>query len=311
MRRRTFNKISLSSAAFLALGSAGTSLASMGNNYIRLGGPVFGKQDDPDSWIKNLKRSRYRAAYCPLKPGADAKTINAYKAAAAKNDVVIAEVGAWSNMISPNDEEQRKSIDKCIQSLDLADQVGANCCVNVSGSRNPKYWAGPHEDNLTEETFGLVVEVTRKVIDAVKPKNTYFTLEPMPWSFPDSPESYLKLIKAIDRKAFGVHFDPVNMVSSPQLYFRNGDFIRSCFKMLGPHIRSCHGKDIILREDNHIPQLDELQPGLGKLDYRVFLTELAKLKDIPLMMEHLKTEEEYFAAADYIRSVGKTLNIAV
>jgi sugar phosphate isomerase/epimerase len=311
MERRTFNKLSIASAAFLAMGSAGKSLAGSRDKYVRLGGPLFGKQDDPDGWIKNLIRSRYRAAYCPLRPGADTNTIRAYKSAAAKNDIVIAEVGAWSNMISPNDEEQRKSIDKCVQSLELADQVGANCCVNVSGSRNTKYWAGPHEDNLSEKTFDLVVEVTRKVIDAVKLKNTFFALEPMPWSFPDSPENYLKLIKAIDRKAFGVHFDPVNMVSSPQLYFRNGDLIRYSFKVLGPYIRSCHGKDIILREDNYIPQLDELQPGLGKLDYRVFLTELVKLKDIPLMMEHLKTEEEYFAAADYIRSVGKTLNIAV
>ena len=50
------------------------------------------------------------------------------------------------------------------------------------------------------------------------------------------------------------------------------------FAKLGPHIRSCHAKDITLREDNYIPQLDELRPGLGSLDYSVYLRELSKLE---------------------------------
>lgn len=127
----------------------------------------------------------------------------------------------------------------------------------------------------------------------------------MPWAYPDSPDNYLRLLKAIDRPRFGVHFDPVNMVVSPQIFFKNGDFIRDCFKKLGSNIRSCHAKDITLREDNYIPQLDECAPGLGKLNYNMFLVELSKLKDIPLMMEHLNTADEYASAADYIRSVGK------
>ncbi|MDP3432638.1 MAG: hypothetical protein Q8T04_06705, partial [Bacteroidota bacterium] len=114
-----------------------------------------------------------RAAYCPVSPGADSVLVNAYKTAAAKNDIVISEVGAWSNPISPDHETAKKAIQKCIDSLALADQIGASCCVNISGSRNVKHWAGPHKDNLTDATFDLIVETTRKIIDAVKPKHTY------------------------------------------------------------------------------------------------------------------------------------------
>jgi hypothetical protein len=64
-----------------------------------------------------------------------------------------------------------------------------------------------------------------------------------------------------------------------------------------------------LREDNYIPQLDEIIAGKGNLDYSVFLTELAKLKDVPLMMEHLNSSEDYLRAAAHIRSVGKSVNI--
>jgi sugar phosphate isomerase/epimerase len=56
--------------------------------------------------------------------------------------------------------------------------------------------------------------------------------------------------------------------------------------------------------------LDEVRPGLGGLDYRVYLQELNKLSpDIPLMLEHLPTEEEYALAASHIRAVAKGLMI--
>ncbi|HDS06044.1 MAG TPA: sugar phosphate isomerase/epimerase [Bacteroides sp.] len=278
---------------------------------MRLGGPLFTPYDDPSEWIRVLKELGYRAAYCPVEPGTDESTVRDYAIAAAKHDVAIAEVGAWSNPLSPVPGEAEAAVEKCISGLQLAELIGARCCVNISGSKNEKYWAGPHEDNLTGETFDQVVEVTRKIIDAVQPSRTFFALEAMPWSFPDSTETYLQLLKAIDRKHFGVHLDPVNMITSPRDYFNNGVLIREMFTKLGSHIRSCHAKDITLREDNYIPQLEEVRPGMGKLDYSVFLEELAGLKDVPLMMEHLETAGEYRLAASHIRTIGRSVGVSI
>jgi sugar phosphate isomerase/epimerase len=309
MKRRNFITLSASGLAAFSVMPSGLAASSGTQSGVRLGGPIFEKYGSPEEWVVALKKLGYRAAYCPVSVGADPELVKAYQVAAVKNNIVIAEVGAWSNPISPNQDEAGKAMQKCIDSLALADQIGANCCVNISGSRNPKNWAGPHKDNLTVATFDLIVETTRKIIDAVKPKHTWYSLEAMPWAYPDTADSYLKLIKAIDRERFGVHLDPMNLITSPQIYYRNGDMISDCFRKLGPHIRSCHAKDITLREDNAIPQFNEIVAGKGNLDYPVFLTELAKLKDIPLMMEHLGTAEEYNQAAKYIRSVGKAVNI--
>jgi sugar phosphate isomerase/epimerase len=103
--------------------------------------------------------------------------------------------------------------------------------------------------------------------------------------------------------AFGVHFDPVNLICSPQICFHNDRMIRDFIARLGPQIRSCHAKDILLR-DNFTVHLDEVRPGKGTLDYRVLLKELAKLDaNMPLMLEHLSSADEYTAAAEYVRQM--------
>lgn len=304
MKRRKFTKLAGITAAGLSFSSHTITNYYQSNANIRLGGPIFKKVDSPDEWINSLKQLNYKAAYCPLNPGASREEITAYKKAAQQSDIVISEIGAWSNPIDPDPQKSNQAIEKCIRSLQLADDIGANCCVNISGSRNPENWAGPHKDNLTPDTFDLIVETSRKIIDAVKPTQTYFTLETMPWSYPDSVESYEKLLKAIDRERFAVHFDPVNLVVSPQVYFKNGDLIKSAFKKLGRFIKSCHAKDILLLEEKLTPHLPEVRAGLGNLNYPVFLRELSKLDGIPLMMEHLKTAEEYNLAARHIRNVA-------
>ncbi len=312
MNRRNFTRISATAAALIAVSPVGGLNAKKTNQAkIPLGAPIFEKYEDPGRWINALNKLGYRAAYAPVSINDDETTVKAYAKAAKKAGKIIAEVGAWSNPISQDENQRKEAFEKCVRSLQLADQLGANCCVNVSGSRNKEHWAGPHKDNLTRETFDLVVESTRKIIDEVKPRQTYFALEAMPWSFPYSVDSYLKLLEAIDRDRFAVHLDPMNMITSPEIFFNNGAMIRDCFRKLGPHIKSCHAKDMTIREDIYTPHLDETRAGLGSMDYTAFLTELSKLDNVPLMIEHLKTADEYKLAADYIRSVAAKNGISM
>lgn len=300
MNRRHFHKLALMASVGTYVGIP----ANASNSTLRIGVPLFEKYESPESWIQILKKLGCRAAYCPVGLDADLPTIKAYETAAKRADIVIAEVGAWSNPISPDTETAKAAFEKCVGSLQLAEDIGANCCVNIAGSRDRENWSGPHEENFSEETFDQIVEVTRKIIDEVKPKRTFFTLEAMPWIFPESADSYLSLLKAIDRKAFAVHLDPVNMVTSPAVLFKNGDLIKECFAKLGPHIKSCHAKDLVLKQRTYMPQFDEVRPGLGKIDYRAFVAELRKYPEVPIMLEHLQTAEEYREGMAFISKIA-------
>ena len=300
-------KQSLAATTVLASTSAVRAVTKVKKSSVPLGGPIFEKYQDPAGWIAALKKLGYSAAYCPVGADASDDVVKAYERAAKDANIIIAEVGVWNNPISADEKIRKEALEKCRGQLHLADRIGARCCVNIAGSRG-ELWDGPSEKNFTKETFDMIVETTRGIIDDVKPTRTYFTLETMPWAYPDSPDSYLKLFKAIDRKQFAVHLDPVNLVCSPQRYYGNGDLIRECFAKLGPYIKSCHGKDILL-QTKLTTHLDEIRPGLGGLDYATFLKELSKRPGVPLMLEHLPNAKEYNLAAEYVRSVGKKVGV--
>jgi sugar phosphate isomerase/epimerase len=275
---------------------------------MRLGGPVYQQYSSPEEWVQAVRVLGYRAAYCPVGTEADATTIAAYARAAREADILIAEVGAWSNPLSPNPTERDAALEKCKASLFLAEQIGARCCVNIAGSRGAK-WDGPDPADLTEETFQMIVDSIREIIDSVKPKRAFYTLEPMPWMYPDSVDSYLELIAAIDRKAFAVHFDPVNLINCPERYFHNADFLCDCIDRLGPYIRSCHAKDIKLG-DHLTVHLDEVRPGLGGLDYHTFLRQVSRCDpDMPVMLEHLSSENDYLLAAAHLRQAAQDIGV--
>jgi sugar phosphate isomerase/epimerase len=276
---------------------------------IRLGGPIFLKHDDPRELAREHRRLGYSAAYCPMAKAADSARVGEIEKAFAKENVVIAEVGAWRNMLDPDDQKRKENMRYVIDRMALAEAVGARCCVDIAGSYNPKVWYGPDPRNLSKEFFDATVENCRRIIDEIKPRRSRFSIEMMGWNVPDGPDSYLKLVHAVDRSAFGVHMDVCNGINSPERFYRNADFIRDCFRKLGKWITSCHAKDLQWVVELNVHFL-EVAPGRGQVDYATYLTELSKLPvDAPLMLEHLKTPEEYEEGKKYIQKIAANIGI--
>jgi len=292
-----------------SLGAASVLAARNVSGKVRLGGPIFLKSDDPAELAREHRRLGYSAAYCPEAKLEDTGRIRAIRDAFAKEDVVVAEVGAWKNMLDPDEAKRRDNLAYVTARCALADEVGARCCVDIAGSYNPTVWYGPHPKNLSRDFFDATVANCRQIIDAVKPTRTKFTIEMMGWNLPDSPDAYLQLIKAVDRQAFGVHLDVCNGVNCPARFYGNTAYIEECFAKLGPWIVSCHAKDLQWIVELNVHFL-EVIPGRGEIDYQAYLRELAKLPvRAPLMLEHLKTAEEYEEGKRYIRKVGDSIGV--
>jgi sugar phosphate isomerase/epimerase len=264
-----------------------------------LGGEIRKPYSSPEEWLALVKEMKYKAVYFPVDSSADEQTIDEYAKIARDNNLVIAEIGVWRNVLSPDKKIAKDAMDYAKAQLALAERVGALCCVNISGSRGQP-WDGPNSLNFTRETFDLIVDSVREIIDAVKPERTYYTLEPMPWMYPHTADSCLELIKAVDRKAFAAHFDPVNIITNPFDFYRTGDIIKEWFDKLAPYIKSCHGKDVSL-ESRLTVHINEVRPGLGGLDYAAYIECLKKHPHIPLMTEHMDNHEDVVLADAYVR----------
>ena len=279
---------------------------------LRLGAiGLFGRHlkfESPQQWVSLHRQWGFRVADCPVAIGAPADEIRSYSEAARRADIIIAQVGAWSNPISLDPEIREKGLEKSIQGLQLADEIRAICCVNAGGSLGEQL-KSEHPKNLTDATFSLIVDTVRHIIDEVKPQHAFYVLEPMPYTYPNSADSYLRLFKAVDRPSFGVQFyDPVNLINSPEKYYNTTGVIRDFVRLLGPHIKCAHLKDVKMHSQVTV-HIDEVCPGTGNLDIANFLHELKRLPHVPILIEHMKSEIEYRKAVDHTRSVAERVSV--
>ena len=254
----------------------------------------------PEGWARRQAGLGCRAVTFPVDSGAEEGLIDRYAQAAADNDLVIAEVGVWRNPISPDKTVRENALAYAKSQLALADRVGARCCVNISGSAGER-WDGAYKENFLQGTYDATVVSIRDIIDSVRPKNTFYTIEPMPWMVPADPDDYLRLIKDVDRERFAVHMDFCNWVTSPRKYFFNEEFMDECFQKLGHLIKSCHLKDVNLGGELTF-KLIETHCGGGSINLEKYAElALAADPDMPLIIEHLNSDAEYIESFEYVR----------
>ena len=248
-----------------------------------------------------------KAVVFPLNYSADDSTINEYKKAADEADLLIAEVGIWRNAIDSDGDKEKENLKYSIEQLALADKIGARCCVNVVGAYSGTRWDGPSKDNFSKEAWNKSVKMIQTIIDEVKPKNTFFTIEPMPWMIPTGPEEYLRLIEDVERDEFAVHMDIINMVNCPERYFFPEEFLDKTFSILKGKIKSCHLKDVNLLSDFTF-QLRECACGEGTFPIERYV-ELANREDekMPMIIEHLKDDNEYRQSVEYVSNRLKNI----
>jgi sugar phosphate isomerase/epimerase len=100
-------------------------------------------------------------------------------------------------------------------------------------------------------------------------------------------------------------------VNSPTRYYTSSDLIRECYAKLGPRVASVHAKDLTWDIEMAV-HFREVRPGLGSVDYGVWLAEHARhVPDVPLMIEHLASEAEYDAARDHIVAAGRDVGVGL
>ena len=295
---------------------------------IRFGGPVFmnkraqaagageshgAEADDPVALARAHKRKGFTAAYAPKLELKDGAGIRAVRDAFAKEGVMLAEVGFWNNLVDLDPDTRRAHRQSMVEALALAEELGARCAIDIFGSYCHGNGNSSHSaKNFSADAFDEAVELARYFIDTVKPRTAFFVFEIFPFNVVDSPAGIARLLQAVDRKQFGVHLDLVNLINGPRAYFSSGEIMQESVRLFGDRIVAAHAKDIKMKEPAISVILEEVIAGEGGLDIAAFLRELHGLPlEVPLLMEHLATEEEYDVAAAHYRKVAAQEGISL
>lgn len=270
---------------------------------MRLGVSTSFTHSSPEDWLEKNKNLKLKSVVFPVSFDADESLIQQYAKLAVENDITIAEVGIWRNTLSADSDERKKMTEYAINQLRLADKIGAKCCVNVAGTPHGLRWDGGYRKNFDAQTRKEIIRMVRTIIDEASPVNTTFSLESMPWMVPTGPDDYLQLIDEIERDAFSVHLDFINMINSAERYFFIDEFMDECLEKLGNRIVSCHLKDIKLLDD-YTFQLRECAPGEGVLDTKKYIEKLNALNpEMPVIIEHLNSDEAYVESVKYVQNL--------
>lgn len=261
----------------------------------------------PGQWADDLAAMGCTAAVSPFDATTSAALRRDYLREARSHDLSIGEVGVWRNVMSPDPTERRQWVRYAKDQLALADDIGARCCVNISGNAGPGGWDQYSPENYADGTYERIVETTQDIIDAVDPRQTVYTIECMPWMVPDSPHGYLQLIKDVDRTAFATHLDYTNMIHGIDRWRALPAFIDECFDLLTAHIVSVHIKDIRLHSG--LPtSITEVQPGSGSVDFDAVLRRIAELDDATtVFVEHLPDLASYEKAMAFVLDIAGRL----
>ena len=273
---------------------------------MRLGTSSPLQHNSPEEWAENQVKLGCGAVVFPVQSNEPEAKILAYKEAAEKAGLMIAEVGIWRNALAADPQERSANRDYAVEQLRLADFLHARCAVNVAGAFGP-VWDGGYRENYSNDAWKQTVAMVREIIDRADVKHTYFTLEPMPWMIPTGPREYIRLLELVDRDRFAVHMDIINMISSAERYFHAEEFIDDCAEILGKRIRSCHIKDVHL-DRRYTLRLEECGPGDGEFPLRHYVEKMLQIDpEMPVILEHLDSDADYIRYMEYLKEELKNI----
>jgi len=291
-----------------------------GNTAIRMAINIKRQgNESPEEMIKRRVKDGYTAVKGARHPGGNkgepwhsmtmperAEVVKACK----KHDVVIYEVGGYTNLVTPDKARLQQNLKALAHCIEVAESVGCAMVGTVAGSRDPNGLINVHPDNWSIGTWKVLVSSVKQVLKDTAGMKAAIGMEAQVTSIIDGPKAHRRLNDDVADDRIKVNLDPVNMMSLAH-YYRTTELIDECFELLGEDILGCHAKDSYIWPDQQTVHVQEVCPGKGVLDYERYLTHISRLKyPRALEAEHIP-DEEYPEAKRYVEEVAKRIGVKI
>jgi L-ribulose-5-phosphate 3-epimerase len=206
------------------------------------------------------------------------------KAFSAEN-IEIAVLGCYFNMIHPDQTERRYGIERFKEHIRYARDFGCSIVASETGNVNAEIFYT--EENFKEEPFQEVVTSVRELVEEAEKFGVIVGIEAGVNHPVYSPKTLKRLLDSVSSNNLQVVFDPVNFLTIDN-YQHQEDVFQEALELFGDRIAVFHAKDFIVEGDRVVTTA----VGKGLLNYD-FLFPLIKAKKpyIQIIME--ETEEPF------------------
>lgn len=283
-----------------------------GATPIRLGGYLgYGKEVIADT-VKKLRDNGYAGAVTSLEPWNTVKDseLSEVRAALKQHDVVVFEVGGYTNMLDPDPATRQNNLKHLAMCIETADRIGCPMVGTISGSLDPKNSFNVHPENWTEKTWKVLVDGVKQVLRDTSGCKAALGMEAQVTTNIDGPKAHKRLMDDVGDKRCAVNLDPVNMISLDN-YYHTTELLNECFDLLGEQILGAHSKDTYIWPDKQTVHVQEVCSGRGVMDYETYLVRLSRMKwPRTLLPEHVPTDQLLEAKA-YIERVATKVGVKI
>ncbi len=223
------------------------------------------------------------------------------------NDLPVSCISGYTNIIHPEPSERARRVGYLKEIIAHAQYLGSPYVISETGTFNTESDWVHHPKNKTEEGFEECRKVITDLAQHAYDHGAVFLLETYVNNVVGSVEETLRMFAAVDHPGLGLLMDPTNYFETHNID-RMDSILNQVFDALSDRIKIAHAKDVKRSGDDKsekhadigdenaleshtfrgVGEIELPAPGLGSLNYDLYLQRLAKKHpNIPIIIEHL------------------------
>jgi sugar phosphate isomerase/epimerase len=211
--------------------------------------------------------------------------------------IEIMMLGAYFNMVHPNQNILENSIENFIKHIEIAKKLNTKYIGTETGSLMGSPWGYVKENHL-EETLDKVIDLTRKLVNKAKKHDVVILVEGAYNHVAYNPSKVHTILKTINSENLKVTLDLFNFLNINN-YQYHLDILNESISLFGDDIKIFHLKDFIIKDQ----MLIQVSLGEGLMNYEEIIKIIKKNNPNSYLIFEGVTGDQISKSYQYIKSL--------
>ena len=206
-----------------------------------------------------------------------------------QQDVHIAVLGCYINMIHPDLLERQQQLERFKEHIRYAREFGCSVVGTETGSVIPSL--GYSEENFTEQSYAQVLKSVRELVAEAEKFGVIVGIEGGINHPIHTPRRMKRLLEDVQSPNLQVIYDPANFISIDNVHNQEV-IIEEAIELFGDNIVIVHAKDFLIKNG----EIVMVPVGTGQLNYDALFKQLKQRKPfVNILLEN--TREPHIASS--------------